>query len=332
MKFRAALASIALLATLVITTPAHAAPLTIGVAYDIGGRGDRSFNDAAAAGLEKAQKQSDFTVEAVVTDGTSTDRERRVRSLITKNCNPIIVVGAGYASTLKSLAVEFPNTQFAILNDASIDALNVTSLIFADNQGAYLAGYSAALATKSGKVAMIAAATQSDLFQIGFSAGVKASKKSVTAIIRYINGSSTTATKQAMDAGADVIFIARPGSDSEVFDLIVARNKANSKIKKSFPVGLITIEPDQYVSVTSATKKYLYATVIKQVDKAIFDVISMALSGKQYLDVLDEKAGIYGHRYSVTDGGVSFKTYLPSLTSASASINAAAQQAAKIAP
>lgn len=328
---RAALSAVVLLATVVIAAPTHAASLTIGIAYDIGGRGDRSFNDAAAAGLEKAQKQSEFTVEAVVTDGTSTDRDRRVRSLISKNCNPIIVVGAGYAPTVKTFAVDFPNTQFAILNDASIDALNVTSLIFADSQGAYLAGYSAALASKSGKVAMIAAATQSDLFQNGFSAGVKASKKSVSAIIRYINGSSTTATKQAMDAGADVIFIARPGSDSEVFELIVARNKAISKSKKSYPVGLITVEPDQYVSVTSATKKYLYATVVKQVDKAIYDVISMALSGQQYLDVLDEKAGIYGHRYSVNDGGITFKTYLPSLTSANNLINAAASQAAKIA-
>jgi basic membrane protein A len=70
---------------------------------------------------------------------------------------------------------------------------------------------------------------------------------------------------------------------------------------------------------------------VKQVDKAIYDVISMAVSGQQYLDVLDEKAGIYGHRYSVTDGGITFKTYLPSLTSATNLINAAATQAGKIA-
>ena len=330
MRIRAAITAVVLLATALIAAPSYAVPLTIGVAYDIGGRGDRSFNDAAAVGLEKAQKKFDFAVEAVVTDGTSTDRDRRVRSLITKNCNPIIVVGSGYVPTIKVLAVEFPNTQFAILNDATIEALNVTSLVFADTQGAYLAGYSAGLASKSGKVAMIAEATQSDLFQNGFSAGVKATKKSVTAMIRYINGSSTTATKQAMDAGADVIFIARPGSNSEVFEVIVARNKMIAKNKKLNPVGLITVEPDQYVSVSSSTKKYLYATVVKQIDKAIYDVISMAVSGQQYLDVLDEKAGIYGHRYSVTDGGITFKTYLPSLTSATNLINATAAHAGKI--
>ena len=330
MKLRAYLSAAAILAATLIGTPAHAAPLSIGIAYDIGGRGDRSFNDAAAVGLEKAQKQFDFTVEQVVTDGSSIDRDRRVRALITKNCNPIIAVGAGYAATLKNLAVEFPDTQFAILNDASIDALNVTSLIFSDTQGAYLAGYSAALASKSGKVAMIGAPAQADLFVNGFKAGVSAAKKSVTALVRYINGSSTAATKQAMDSGADVIFIARPGSDSEVFDFVVARNKSKSKSKNFNAVGVITIEPDQYISLTSSTKKYLYATVVKQVDKAMYDVIAKSVSGQQYLDAIDEKAGIYGHRYTVIGGGVTFTTYLPLLNNSTTAINNAATQAAKI--
>ena len=184
MKIKAALVAIALGFTALLAAPATAASLTIGIAYDIGGRGDKSFNDAAATGLEKAQKEFTFTVEPVITDGTSADRDRRVRSLIAKNCNPIIVVGAGYAPTIQGLAVEFPNTQFAILNDATIDALNVTSLIFADTQGAFLAGYSAALASKSGKVAMIATTNQADLYQNGFLAGVLAAKRSVSSLVK----------------------------------------------------------------------------------------------------------------------------------------------------
>ncbi len=330
MKLRALIATIAISAATLVM-PAHASTLTIGIAYDIGGRGDRSFNDAAAAGLEKAQNQFGFTVEPIVTDGTSSDRDRRVRALIAKNCNPIIVVGAGYAPTIQALAIEFPNTQFAILNDASIDALNVTSLIFADTQGAYLAGYSAAITSKTLKVAMIATNDQADLYQNGFLAGVLSSKKTVTSMVRYTNGSSVTATKQAMDAGADVIFVARAGSNSEIFASIVARNKAKAKVKGYKPVGMIAIEPDQYVSVTSATKRFLYATVVKHVDKAMYDVISRAVSGKLYLDVLDAEAGIYGHRYTVLSGGITFTTYLPSLTAASLEINKAALQAAKIA-
>jgi basic membrane protein A len=329
MKLRALVASLAVIST-VFVAPAQASNLTIGIAYDIGGRGDRSFNDAAALGLEKAQKQFNFTVEPVVTDGTTADRDRRVRALIAKNCDPIIVVGSGYAPTIQALAVEFPNTQFAILNDATIDALNVTSLIFADVQGAYLAGFSAAFASKSGKVAMVAATNQADLYQNGFLAGVLAAKKSVTSSIRYVNGSTVAAAKQAMDGGADVLFIARPGSNSEVFAEIVARNTAKKKSKNFKSVGMISIEPDQYVTVTSATKKFLYATVVKHVDKAMYDVIAKAVSGKQYLDVLDGAAGIYGHRYTVVGGGISFTTYLPALTSATAAINQAAAQAVKI--
>ena len=329
MKLRALVATFAIISAIFVA-PAHASNLTIGIAYDIGGRGDRSFNDAAALGLEKAQKQFNFTVEPVVTDGTTADRDRRVRALIAKNCDPIIVVGSGYAPTIQALAVEFPNTQFAILNNATIDALNVTSLIFADVQGAYLAGFSAALASKSGKVAMVAATNQADLYQNGFLAGVTAAKKSVSASIRYVNGSTVAAAKQAIDGGADVLFIARPGSNSEVFAEIVARNTAKKKSKNFKSVGMISIEPDQYVTVTSATKKYLYATVVKHVDKAMYDVIAKAVSGKQYLDVLDGAAGIYGHRYTVVGGGISFTTYLPALTSATAAINQAAAQAAKI--
>jgi basic membrane protein A len=331
MKIRALLIAASLAVTTLVAAPATAANLTIGIAYDIGGRGDRSFNDAAALGLEKAQKEFTFTVEPVITDGTSADRDRRVRALIAKNCNPIIVVGSGYAPTIQALAVEFPNTQFAILNDASIDALNVTSLIFADIQGAYLAGFSAAIASKSGRVAMIANANQADIYQNGFLAGVLASKRTVTSMIKYVNGSSTTATKQAMDAGADVIFIARPGSNSEVFSSIVARNMAKSKVKNYRAVGMITIEPDQYLTVTSATRKFLYATVVKHVDKAMYDVIAKAVSGKQYLDVLDGDAGIYGHRYTVVGGGITFTTYLPALTAATSAINKAAATASKIA-
>lgn len=330
MKIRALLLSVTLGAIALVGAPAQAANLTIGIAYDIGGRGDRSFNDAAALGLAKAQKEFTFAVEPVVTDGSSADRDRRVRSLIAKNCNPIIVVGSGYAATLQGLAIEFPNTQFAILNDASIDALNVTSLVFADSQGAFLAGFSAAMVSRTGKVAMIANQNQADLYHNGFLAGVAESKKSITPIVKYVNGSSVTATKQVMDEGADVIYVARPGSNTEIFASIVARNSTKAKSKNFKQVGLITSEPDQYVTVSSKNRKLIYATVVKRVDKAMYDVISKAVSGTQHLDVLDEVAGIYGHRYTINGGGITFTTYLPALTSLTAEINRAAASAAKL--
>jgi basic membrane protein A len=319
--------AVMMMALSIIAAPAHAAPsLTVGVAYDIGGRGDKSFNDASAAGLEKAQKQFDFSLEAVVTDGTTSDREKRIRSLLTKKCDPIIAIGAGYAPTLQALAVEFPNTHFAIINDAHVAALNVTSLIFADTQGAYLAGYSAAQVSKTGKVAMIANPDQADIYKDGFSAGVFAAKKKVIPIVKYVSGSYTSATNQVLDAGADIVFVATQGSDSAVFQAIVARNAK----KKGSTIGLINIEPDQYITVTSATKKYLIASVVKRVDKAMFDVISLAQADKQYLDILDSEAGIYGRRYGITGGGIEFTIRSGALLGLSDAINAAAVTAAKL--
>jgi basic membrane protein A len=325
MKLRLAVA-VALIFAVLTPTSSSAAALTIGLAYDIGGRGDRSFNDAAAAGLEKAQKQFDFALDAVVTDGTSADREMRIRSLIAKNCNPIIAIGRGYAPTLQALAVEFPSTQFAIINDASVAALNVTSIVFADTQGAYLAGFSAAQISKSGKVAMIADTEQADIFKEGFSAGVLDSKKKVVPIVKYVSGSYSLATSQVISAGADVIFLATQGSDSEVFKVIVAKNA-----KKKSVLGLINVEPDQYLTVTNQTKQYLLASVIKRVDKALFDLISKTVSHSQYLDFLNADVGIYGHRYGITGGGIEFSIRSRELQAKSGAINIAAATAEKIA-
>jgi basic membrane protein A and related proteins len=325
MKLRLAITA-ALIFAVLTPTSSSAAALTIGLAYDIGGRGDRSFNDAAAAGLEKAQKQFDFALDAVVTDGTSADREMRIRSLIAKNCNPIIAIGRGYAPTLQALAVEFPSTQFAIINDASVAALNVTSIVFADTQGAYLAGFSAAQISKSGKVAMIAESEQADIFKEGFSAGVLDSKKKVVPIVKYVSGSYSLATSQVISAGADVIFLATQGSDSEVFKVIVAKNA-----KKKSVLGLINVEPDQYLTVTNQTKQYLLASVIKRVDKALFDLISKTVSHGQYLDFLNADVGIYGHRYGITGGGIEFTIRSKELQVKSGAINIAAATAEKIA-
>jgi basic membrane protein A len=81
---------------------------------------------------------------------------------------------------------------------------------------------------------------------------------------------------------------------------------------------------------TSKSKKFLYATVVKHVDKAMYDVISKAMSGEQYLDILDATVGIYGHRYTVLGGGITFTTYLPALTAVTSEINKAALAASKI--
>jgi basic membrane protein A len=318
---------IAVLATALLPMSASAEPaLTVGVAYDIGGRGDRSFNDASYLGLEKAQKQFDFELVPVVTDGSSADREKRIRSLIAKNCDPIIAIGSGYAPTLQALAVEYPSTHFAIINDASVAALNVTSVIFADNQGAYLAGFSAAQLSKSGKVAMIANPDQADIYKDGFAAGVTAAKRKVIPIVKYVSGSYSLATSQVLDAGADIVYVATQGSDSEILKVIASRGAK----KRGAPIGMINVEPDQFITITNSTKRFLIATVIKRVDKAMYDIVALSAAKKQYLDILDEGVGIYGRRYGISGGGIELTIRSNALLRLSSAINTAAATAEKI--
>ena len=320
MKLRAGLAA-SLIALSILTTPSAHAATNICIAYDTGGPGDRSFNDATLAGVKKAQNQYTFTFEGVVTDGTNADRQKRLRSLIAKSCATIIAVGAEYAKIIEPLALEFPNKQFAIIGDASIAALNVTSVIFADVEGAFLAGYSAAISSKSGKVAMITTPSSADIYQNGFLAGVIASKKNVRSFVKY------TATKAMISTGIDVIYLATSGSGDSAFDAIVKANTAKNRKKNAVEANLIITEPDLYLSVTSATSKYLLASVVKRVDIAVADVIGKAVNNSQLSDVLDAKAGIYGHRYTIADKGIEIVIKSKILAAQTAAINTAASAA-----
>jgi basic membrane protein A len=301
------------------------------LAYDEGGRGDQSFNDAAALGLQKAQKKKTFNLETVVTDGSNQDREKRLRSLISKNCELIIAIGSGYAPAINVLTSEFSNAPFAILNDASIENANVASLVFSEPQAAFLAGLSAAMVSKSGKVAMLAAPNQSVSYENGFKAGVLASKKKVSPIVRYVEGAGQQETRALIAAGADVIYLALPGSNSTVIKTLASSNLQRTR-KGDQIVGLIGVAPDQFLSVTPANQKFIYATVVKRVDVVIEDVIEKALSGGLYTDVLDAEKGIYGFEYGISGNAISLTTYLPALAALTPVINRTALQGAKVKP
>lgn len=301
------------------------------LAYDQGGRGDQSFNDATALGVSKAEKNISFSLETVVTDGTSADREKRLRSLLAKNCQLLIAIGAGYAPAINVLSTEFPEINFAILNDASVESANVASLIFSQTQSAFLAGITAALASKSGKVAMIAMPDQSSSYELGFKAGVLAAKKKVSTLVRYLSEGGQPETRALIAAGVDVIYLALPGSNSAVFKTIVSSNTQKNRLNQN-QVGLIGVAPDQVLLVSPANQKFIYATVVKRVDIAIQSFIEKSLAGRQSLDILDGDKGIYGIRYGISGGTISLTTFLPSLTAVAPLINKSALQAPKLAP
>ena len=326
MKFRAGITA-SLVAISILISPSASAATNICIAYDTGGLGDRSYNDATLAGVKRAQTQYTFTFEGVVTDGSAADREKRLRSLTSKSCATIITVGGDYAKTVAPLAVEFPNIQFAIIDDFSIAALNVTSVTFAEVEGAFLAGYSAAISSKSGKVAMITTPSKADIYQNGFLAGVVASKKKVNSYVKFTATDTAIATKAMITMGIDVIYAATSGAADGAFEAIVKANTSKNRKKNAVDANLIITEPDLYLTVSPATSKYLLASVVKRVDIAVADIIGKAVNNSQLTDVLDAKAGIYGHRYTIADKGIEIVIKSKVLSGQVAAINAAASAA-----
>jgi basic membrane protein A len=326
MKLRAAIA-IAAIGLSILSAPQASAAGNVCIAYDTGGPGDRSYNDATLAGVKKAQSQYSFTFESVVTDGTNADRTRRIRTLVTKSCTTIIAVGGQYARIIEPLAIEFPNTQFAIIGDASIPSLNVTSIIYSENEAAFLAGYSAALSTKSGKVAMVTTPSNADGYENGFLLGVTAAKKNVRSFVKYTATESVVSVKALISLGIDVIYDATAGSADGLFEAIVKANTSKNRKKSAPEVNLIITEPDLYLSVTPATSKYLIASVVKRVDIAVSAIIGKAIDNSQLSDVIDAKAGIYGQRYGISNKGLEIVIKSKTLAAQSAAINAAASAA-----
>ena len=325
---KALLLSVAITASAIVPVATNAAPpVNICVAYDLGGPGDRSYNDAVLAGLVKAKKSLSFTYEGFITDGSAADREKRLRTMIAKGCSPILAIGSGYAKLLTNLAFEFPTKQFSILNDASIASLNITSLIFNDKQVGYLAGSAAARVTKTGKVALLSNSTNSNL-ETGFTLGANAAKKKVKITFKSAATGFADVANSLIAEGNDVIFVAVDGSVQEVFAAIVKHNE--TKKKNAPEVGLITIEPDQYLTLTPANQKYLLGAISKRVDNAILDFVTSAVRDQQISDVLDPVAGIYGRSYGITGGNIELTFWAPKLLAFKASLAAASRTAAKL--
>ncbi|WP_037891721.1 BMP family protein, partial [Streptomyces sp. NRRL S-87] len=119
-------------------------------------RGDNSFNDSAARGLDKAKAEFDAeTKELTAKSGeTPADREQRLASLAEGGYNPVIGVGFAYQAAIDKVAKSHPDTTFGLIDSVS-EAKNVASIVFTEEQGSYLAGVAAALKSKDGQVGFI---------------------------------------------------------------------------------------------------------------------------------------------------------------------------------
>ncbi len=280
----------------------------VGLAYDIGGRGDKSFNDAAAAGLEKAK--SEFGIETKELEAkpgeTDAQKEERLRLLAQGGYNTVIAVGFAYAKALKAVAADFPDVHFAIVDDSSIQAPNVADLVFAENEGSFLVGAAAALKTKTKHVGFVGGVNVPLIqkFQAGFDAGVKAVDPSIKIDDKYLTqppdfsgfqdpAKGKVAGQGMYQGGADVVFAAAGSSGLGVFQA--------AKDAKALAIG---VDSDQYNTVDAALKDVILTSMVKKVDVAVYNFIKSVndgspLSGTQTFDL---KAG--GVDYSTSGGKV----------------------------
>ncbi|NBU93754.1 MAG: BMP family ABC transporter substrate-binding protein [Actinobacteria bacterium] len=283
--------------------PAQATNLKIAIVYADGGRGDNGPNDLAAVGLEKAiskNKLSRLDIREQITNGTLGDRITRVRFLAKNNYQLIICIGSAYADTVKRISNEFPNTQFAIIDDESVAMTNVSNLSFANKEAFYVAGAALALASKSAKISFIAdkADLTASTYLLQFTKGALSVNPKVKISNLSIDQNSSDDIKRLIADGNDQIFSIWSKSDL-VISTIAA---ANSKTKKVLISGVI---PDQFFLNFSAGKKNQYLVIKKRYDIAVEQMITAQVADKNLLDILDETKGIYGHRYNLKEAGIS---------------------------
>jgi basic membrane protein A len=255
----------------------------VGLAYDIGGRGDKSFNDAAAAGLEKAKNELDIKTRELEAskDETDNDKLARLKLLCQGGYNPVIAVGFAYAGDattgpIASAAKACPDTKFAIIDDASVKAPNLANLTFAEEQGSFLVGAAAALKSQTGHIGFIGGCLVDLIkkFQAGYEAGAKAVKADIDVKVNYLStgadkcsgfndpAKGQTAAEGMYDGGADVVYQAAGGSGTGVFKAAKGKGKL-----------AIGVDSDQYNTVTSDLKDVILTSMLKRVDNAVYQFV-----------------------------------------------------------
>ncbi|WP_239590018.1 BMP family lipoprotein [Streptomyces aureoverticillatus] len=279
----------------------------IGLAYDIGGQGDQSFNDAAFTGYERARK--DFKIGGVDMepgDGeSSADKTQRIEQLARQGYNPVIGVGFIYAPAIQEVAKKYPKTTFGIVDDNTVKAENVADLVFHEEQGSYLAGVAAAKATKVKHVGFIGGVDIPIIhkFEAGFVQGVKSVDPKIKIEKRYLTekpeeggfaspDKGQDAASGQLEAGADVLYHAAGLSGQGVIQ------EAGSQ--KKWAIG---VDSDQYEQKALAKyKKYILGSALKDVGGAVYDLTKSVVDGKPMTGT---------QRYDLKSGRVGFSDSNP---------------------
>jgi len=247
--------------------------------FDVGGRGDKSFNDAAAAGLDSAKKTLGVEIATIET-GEGTDREAAMRQLAAGGSQLVFGVGFLFSDDIRQLAKEFPNVNFACV-DFTVnpnDTLppNLAALTFREQEGSFLVGALAAKLSKTGKVGFVGG-MQIPLikkFEAGYRAGVHAVNPRAQVIVKYA-GTTGAAFKDPtkgkelglaeFQQGADIIYHASGSTGLGVFEA--------AKDTRHLAIG---VDSDQYDEAPGT----VLTSMVKHVEVAVFNTIRDARDGK----------------------------------------------------
>ncbi len=295
---------------------------TVGLLFDITGRGDKSFNDSAAEGLDQAVTDFGITPSESTPTGDS-DRADRLNLLVSEGNGLVIGVGFLWTDAVNAGAAANPDTLFALVDsvpsnnngtpdDTADDAdfPNGAGLVFAEEQGSFLVGAAAALKSESGKVGFVGG-VEMDLikkFEAGFIAGAEAVNPEIEILSQYVsqppdfNGFNDSAKGKeiasAMYAdGADVVYHAAGATGLGVFEAAKEAGEPGS-------VWAIGVDSDQYNQVSADLQPYILTSMLKRVNVAVYETIKSYVEGTFAPGVRVFDLAADGVGYSTTGGFV----------------------------
>lgn len=259
--------------------------LKVGLVYDVGGRGDLSFNDMAYAGLERARKQFGDRIDTRDLEPTAggENREELLRLLAGEKFDLIFGVGFLFTDSIQRVAKEFPQVKFGLIDgfvpDLNDDS-NVVYLLFKEHEGSFLVGAAAALKSKTGTIGFVGGMKIPliEKFEAGYTAGAKYVRPSIRVLSDYA-GTTGEAFRDPVkgkelalaqyDRGADVIYHASGGTGIGVFDAAVVKNKL-----------AIGVDADQSLTVKEDQRAQILTSMMKRVDVAVYETITAFVDGK----------------------------------------------------
>lgn len=271
----------------------------IAIVLSVGGRGDQSFNDSAYTGLMQAKALFKNVQVRFSEPRANAAAKRDLEHFARSGYDLIVGVGFLMARALEDVAKRYPNKQFAIV-DAIVKQPNVSSLVFQEHEGSYLAGVLAALATKTNVVAFLGGMNIPLIrkFEAGFTQGAWDTKPGIKVVRNYIGtspkafhdapGGRRLATAQ-FGQGADIIFHAAGSSGMGAIKAAELWNKRHPQVdKKRYIIG---VDSNQ----DGIAKGSVLTSMLKRVDVAVFETIKLLL-----LKRLESRV----YRYGLPEGGV----------------------------